>query len=79
MPDHDEGHRETAAEEEDEIGGQLVAVVDGKGQILQDKKNKTCIINDPLGQTHVPIIVFKRSLFCDILRSGSDRRTYVRK
>ena len=33
-------------------------------------KDKTCVINDPLGQTHSPISIFRRRLylFCDILK-----------
>ena len=35
MSDDEEGQGEAAAEEEDEVGGQLVPVVDGEGQVLQ--------------------------------------------
>ena len=32
-------------------------------------KNKTCVINDPLGQTHSSDHFFNRRLFCQILKS----------
>ena len=45
---------------------------------LQKNIDKRCVINDPLGQTHSPTssdhFIFKRRLFCDILKSG-DRHT----
>ena len=44
--------------------------------ISQNKINKTCVINDPLGQTHSPTSsdhFFNRRLFCFIWKSGEGR------
>ena len=62
---------------------ELTRNCDQQGEIIctkesQTSKNKTCVINDPLGQTHSPTSsdhYFQATfvLFCDILKSGDGR------